>query len=235
MINKLAAIAKSYDRTIDFGKKGINLYNNLPSYITNDPDYLKWKTELENTTKSNSLKLITSYLLPAKNMEFIDLGCSLNLIFNGYDKWPSTYNGVDISQKTIQLLNKFVDEKKLQIGQLLCTSVHKTPFNNNHFDIGACIGVLEYYDKYFVQIIIKEAHRIIKPNGKLVLDIPNIKSQSGRIMMLIEEYMGRPDKFNLLPHQFENMIKKYFEIEETDSTVAELNNMGILYKLKCKK
>ena len=40
-------------------------------------------------------------------------------------------------------------------------------------------------------------HRIIKPNGKLVLDIPNIKSKTGKIMMKIEEYMGRPNKFNM--------------------------------------
>ena len=50
-------------------------------------------------------------------------------------------------------------------------------------------------------------HRILKPNGKLVLDIPNIESKSGKIMMKIEEYMRRPDKFNMNYQEFEKILK----------------------------
>ena len=80
-----------------------------------------------------------------------------------------------------------------------------------------------------------EAHRIIKPNGKFVLDIPNIESPTGRIMMLIEDYMGRPDKFDMLPQEFEDMLKNYFEIEETDRAGDEAGAMGFMYCLRCKK
>lgn len=80
-----------------------------------------------------------------------------------------------------------------------------------------------------------EAHRILKPNGKLVLDIPNIKSPTGRIMMLIEEYLGRPEKFNLLPQEFESMLQNYFEIEKTNRVDNESEDMGFGYYLRCKK
>lgn len=43
----LETIAKSYDRTIEFGRKGIDLYKDLPCYIKDNPDYPKWKAEME--------------------------------------------------------------------------------------------------------------------------------------------------------------------------------------------
>lgn len=235
MENQLELVAKSYDKTIDLGRKGIDLYNNLPDDITNDPYYPLWKNELESGTEGSVCIEIRDYLLPNKNMRFIDLGCALNLMFHGYDTWPSTYHGVDISVKTIELLNEFVEEKKLSIGSLYCGSIHETPFDDNYFDIGACIGVLEYFGKNFVEKVITEAHRIIKPNGKFVLDIPNIESPTGRMMMKIEEHMGRPDKFDMLPQEFEDMIKNYFYIEKTDRAIAESEAMGVMYCLRCRE
>jgi len=81
---------------------------------------------------------------------------------------------------------------------------------------------------------------VIKPGGKLVVDIPNTTSPSGRAMMMVEEYMGRPDKFNMLPHEFEDMISDYFEIVDSDRICAESRGesyMGSMYYyyLICKK
>lgn len=233
--NHLELIAKSYDKAIDFGRRGIDLYTELPDYITNDPDYPAYKTELEVGFEGSECIDIKNYLVPNTTMNFIDLGCCLNLMFKGYDKWPSTYHGVDISVKTIELLNEFVTKNKMQIGSLHCGSIHETPFDDNYFDIGACIGVVEYFEKDFVKKAIIEAHRIIKPDGKLVLDIPCINTPTGRVMMKIEEFMGRPDKFDMLPQEFEDIIKDYFEIEETNRTAVEGNSMGIMYCLRCKK
>lgn len=186
--NQLEIVAKSYDKGIDLGRKGIDLYKNLPEEIMNDPDYIKYKAELECGPDGSGAKEIREYLLPNLNMKFVDLGCCLNLIFRGYDKWPSEYYGVDISSETIKLLNEYVDKNKISIGSLYCSGIHETSFDENYFDIAACIGVLEYFEKDYVEKALKEAHRIIKPNGKLVLDISNIKSTTGKMMMKIEEY-----------------------------------------------
>jgi hypothetical protein len=72
----------------------------------------------------------------------------------------------------------------------------------------------------------------MKPGGRFVLDISNITSPSGRMAMMIEEYMGRPDKFDMLPHEFEDLIKDYFEIIDSDiilpsSSLARIVNICI--------
>ncbi|WP_097013991.1 class I SAM-dependent methyltransferase [Anaerocolumna aminovalerica] len=147
-------------------------------------------------------------------MKFIDLGCCLNLMFRGYDSWPSEYYGVDISKKTIQLLNEFVVQRNLFIGPLYCGSMHETPYNTNFFDSGACIGSLEYFEKDFVEKAITEFHRILKPYGKFVIDIPNIGSCECRIAMMIKDYLGRMDKFSMTTENLKicwNPISKFKE------------------------
>ena len=88
-MNQLKQFAKSYDRHfIEYGKNDSLSYDNLPDYITKDPDYLVWKAEIESglTTGSGNKEEIKNYLLPEKNMKFIQLGCSLNLINKEYHK-----------------------------------------------------------------------------------------------------------------------------------------------------
>jgi len=239
--NQLEQIAKSYDRHIfEHGKEDGLSYDNLPDYITSHPDYPHRVKENESDWEEVRRKKLRDYLSPAKNMNFIHLGCNLSLMLKGYDKWLSTYYGVDISKETIHLLYKYVVENSLSIGSLYCGSIHETPFAESYFDIGDCIGVLEYFERDFVLKAIQEFHRLMKPGSKFVLDIPNIASPSGRSAMMVEEYMGRPDKFDMLPYEFEEMTKDYFEIVDSDMICAKSRGesyMGSMcyYFLRCKK
>lgn len=229
--SQLRLIEKSYDTAIRLGRKGIDLYKDLPEHITHDPDYpIFEKMMMEEGDSNSGRKEIKDYLSPNNTMKFIDLGCCLNLMFRGYGVWPSIYHGIDISGKTIQLLNEFITEKRLAIGSLHCGSIHDTPFDDNYFDIGACIGVLEYFEKDFVASAIIEAHRIIKPDGRFVLDIPRIGSPECRIMMVIETHLGRPDRFDMSSPEFEDILENYFETEKKEKAGPMTQ-----YFLRCKK
>jgi len=229
--NQLELVAKSYDKGIDLGRRGIDSYKEFPEYITNDSDYFLFqKMRVDGTLSDSGRQEIIDYLSPMIDMNFIDLGCCLNLMFHGYDNWPSTYYGVDISSKTIQLLHEVVEKNHLTIGALYCGSMHETSYETEFFDIGACIGSLEYFEKDFVEKVIIEAYRILKPYGKFVLDIPDIGSHEFRITMIIEEYLGRTDKFDMTSQEFEDMLENYFEIQ-----IKEKVGPMIQYFLRCKK
>ena len=213
MDKKLEELKKSYDQAIDYGRKGIDLYENLPDFIVNDPNYQCYQKDAENDNSGS--EDIKNYLVPKSDMKFVDLGCCLNLMFREYDKWLSSYYGVDISEKTIQLLNNFVSSENLTIGSLYCGSIHETPYEDEQFDIGTCIGVLEYFTKDFVQLAVEEMSRIMKPQGKFVLDIPDIGSPACSIAMKIEEYLGRPDLYDLSVLEFEEILSKnHFKINK---------------------
>lgn len=212
---QLKKIADSYDKGIDLGRKGIDSYNNLPEEIVNHPSYnLFIKMRNEGRLSDSAGEEIYDFLCPTETMKFIDLGCCLNLMFGGYDQWESLYYGVDISPKTIELLREYSTKNKIRIGSLYCGSMHKTPFEENFFDIGCCIGSLEYFEDCFVKECIKEMHRIIKKSGKLVLDIPNAGTEEFEITALIEKSLGREDLFNLEAADFEQFIQSYFKIHK---------------------
>ncbi len=217
MEKHIELVAKSYDKAIEFGRKGIDLYKNLPDYITDDINYpLFLKLETEGSLSDSGRQEIKDFLSPNKDMKFIDLGCCLNLMFRDYDKWPSLYYGVDISTKTIELLQEFVSSRDIPIGGLFCGSMHQTPYPDNFFDIGSCIGSLEYFEKDFIEKAVMEFHRIIKPLGKFVLDIPDVGSPEFQITMKIEEYLGRTDRFYMSIQAFEDLLRACFKIEEKE-------------------
>ncbi len=217
MEKQLELVAKSYDREIDLGRRGRDSYSELPEHIKNDPDYPLFRKMREAESLSDSGRQeIVDYLSPVSGMKLIDLGCCLNLKYGGYKNWASTYYGVDISSKTIELLHEIVEKDQLVIGSLECCSMHETPFETSFFDIGTCIGSLEYFEKDFVEKVIIEAYRILKPNGKFVLDVPDIGSPECRITMIIEKYLGREDKYNISVKDFKGLIDHYFRVEKKE-------------------
>lgn len=102
MEEQLKQIAASYDKGIEYGSQGIDLYKDLPASILNDPDYeLYQKAAAEDKLSHSGSIEIQEFLAPAPGKKFADLGCCLNLMFRDYDKWTSSYYGVDISQKPL--------------------------------------------------------------------------------------------------------------------------------------
>ena len=63
MKNQLELVAESYDRGIELGRKGIDSYNNFPSYITNHPNYPLFQ-QMQMSVSDSSRKEIVEYLTP---------------------------------------------------------------------------------------------------------------------------------------------------------------------------
>lgn len=230
MNNHLEQIAASYDRGIELGRDG-DPYANLPPSITGHPFYPLFQRMRETNTFSDSARReIGEYLAPEPGMRFIDLGCCLNLMFAGYQDWPSTYYGVDISRKTIDLLRGYAAKNRLPVGDLYCGSMHETPYEADFFDIGECVGSLEYFEADFVRQCIREFHRVMKSGGRFVLDIPNLGSPECEICGLIEAHLGRPDRFDLSIESFEALIGDFFAIHH-----KEVVGPMIQYFLVCRK
>ena len=214
--NRLKAVATSFDRTLRSGKKGINQYCVLPGAIINDPAYPLYLKNQNAGRQDSGRKEIVEFLAPQRGMKFVDLGCCLNLIENGYALWPSEYYGIDISSEVIQELHIFLKRNGLEVGGLYHCGIHQVPVLENFFDVGACIGSLEYFRSTYIIRSLKEFHRILKPNARFVLDIPNSCSEEYRLSRKIESYLGRDDEFDLTVDEFERLLQGYFTIVKKD-------------------
>lgn len=214
--NTLQSIAVSFDRTIQSGRAGINPYRTLPKTITNHPAYPQYLKNQSARDQDSGRKEIVEFLAPQRGMKFVDLGCCLNLIDNGYSLWPSEYYGVDISSEVMRELDAFLKRNGLEVGGLYHCGIHQVPVSENFFDIGACIGSLEYFRSTYIVRSLKEFHRILKPGARFVLDIPNSYSKEYRVSQKIECYLGRGDEFDLTAAEFERLLRGLFTIVRRD-------------------
>lgn len=72
--------------------------------------------------------------------------------------------GVDLNRRAL------ITAKKSSCGELVCCDAHLLPFVDHFFDNIACLELLEHADDD--EGVIKEAHRVLSNNGKLVVSVP---------------------------------------------------------------
>ncbi len=157
------------------------------------------------------------FLDPRPGMRFLDAGCGASLANYRLDRWRSTYYGVDISSALIDAMRRFATRQQLVIGGLYVAEVAKLPFDDSFFDIAAVVGVLEYCTLDYMRRALPELHRAMKPDAKVVLDIPNLNHPHVDMMFRLEEYLGRPE----IAHSrvaFEEVLSPLFSVERVDDS-----------------
>ena len=94
--------------------------------------------------------------------KLIDIGCGRMPYRKELEPLVSSYTGVD-HPKVSKLY-------KSDIKPEILADAKKLPFRNSYFDIALLIQVLEHVDS--PEQVIKEAARVLKPNGVLILSVP---------------------------------------------------------------
>jgi len=85
--------------------------------------------------------------------------------------------GIDISSKILEVAKRKIKELNLKnVRELKIGDADKIPYPNKFFDWITCIGMFEYYPMEHVRKILLEFKRILKMNGKIVLDFPDINN-----------------------------------------------------------
>lgn len=109
----------------------------------------------------------------------LDIGC-----WNGYllerirdaGLYKDLY-GVDIVAEAVE-----VTRSKRFSAQVVDLNAELLPFPDGYFDGVTMLAVLEHiFDPYAV---IKEVHRVMRPGGELVIDVPNVASFTNRLRIL---------------------------------------------------
>ncbi|MGX7052297.1 class I SAM-dependent methyltransferase [Leuconostoc palmae] len=75
-----------------------------------------------------------------------------------------------------------------KIFQYNLGDVHKLPYKDNSFDKVISLGVIEHFHDN--QVIMKEMHHVLKPNGVVILMTPN-RNSFGRIDRLFKETLKK--------------------------------------------
>lgn len=215
MKERIGKISASYDRTVEFGSRGIDLYADLPDWITALPAFREFS---EATGCGSDHAAIRHFLDPRPGSRFLDMGCSANIITHRLYEWPSEYFGIDSSLETVRLLARHVAREGIRIGGVQHGTIDRMPFAGGFFDIAACVGVLEYYPIAYTAAVIPEVHRTLKRGGRFYVDIPNVDHPGCAVMEAVEERMGRPIALKASGEEFERLLPGLFSIVKVDAS-----------------
>ena len=114
---------------------------------------------------------ILTKAVPTPDAKLLEIGCENGdfLLYLRDHGWQAT--GIDISRHAVTLATK----QGLQVFQGELNELH---LESNEFDAIIMYHVLEHV--YSPRTFLREIHRILKPKGILIIEVPNIDSHSAK-------------------------------------------------------
>jgi SAM-dependent methyltransferase len=110
--------------------------------------------------------------LPFNNKKFLDIGCGSGDLIKIKENEGFESFGVEISKIAVKNGKKTGQNIELYDGKQL-------PFVDNFFDLINLGNVIEHV--HYINEILTEIKRVLKPNGLLTISVPNIESYDAQI------------------------------------------------------
>lgn len=214
-----------------------------------DLNYAKYLLE---KTKEDYQKIATdfsqkrSYIPPdflylkkfiKKDDRVLDLGCGNGRLYE--IKNEAEYFGVDFSEKMIEIA-----QKRYPQGKFLVADAFSLPFKNHFFDKVFCLSVFHHIpSKFYREQFLKEAKRVLKKDGLLILTVWNLLPKK-KIKLLLLKYTflkligkSKLDFFDMfLPWKDSRgkiVVNRYLHVFRRSELEKLLKRVGFLIK-ECK-
>jgi len=159
----------------------------------------------------------------------LDAGCGTGIYLPIIAKTAKKTYGIDFSEMGCEMARKHVKNNKNIIIKKADLS-KKLPFKDSYFDFILCSEVLEHIKDY--NLCLSELKRILKPNGFLLLTLPNFTFFS--VEHLREAFFSKDPthyhRYNVF--KWKDILSKYFHIKETKSVTNYFSILIFYLKLK---
>lgn len=172
-------------------------------------------------------RISATFELLDKGKRVLDLGVGggrLLGLCKKYNKYDELY-GLDISSVVVNRAKMTIKELTGDLSKVFIKRADindSLPFRANMFDAVTCIATLEHiFDPYFV---IAEIDRVLKPEGALILEVPNLVWLPRRLVVMLGKLPITADE-----EGWDGGHLHYFTFEETEKLLKE-NNFEIEYK-----
>lgn len=139
----------------------------------------------------------------APQTKLLDVGCAFGYFLGCCDKYGLETFGIEVSKSAIE------EARKETKARLFKHDVNRNLnlFENNYFDLVTAFDLIEHLDSPYK--FLKECHRILKIDGKIVITTPNL----GAIARLLikDKWHGFKDKthkYLFTPKSLEFLFKR---------------------------
>ena len=143
--------------------------------------------------QKKKIEIVLDFLETREGSRLLDLGCGDGFISAVLaKKMGAKAYGVDISKKAV---------KKAKEGGVIAKTLNldkeELPFDKESFDVVFCGDLLEHL--YDTEKLLENINRVLKPNGYLVISVPNIASWYNRGFLLL----------GMMPTWIESSLRTY--------------------------
>lgn len=149
------------------------------------------KGESNIGTFNEEFKSFKKLVKISKNDKVLDIATGTGNYLIEMVKHGANGHGIDISKKMLEVLERKMRKLNLISKiELNVASAEKIPYPDSYFDWVTCIGMFEYYPASYVKTVLKEIKRVIKPNGKVIVDFPDIENPKTHVFKENERNVG---------------------------------------------
>lgn len=160
----------------------VEFYNSSEAYL----NVLERRNESEYST---ILDVIQSYVVSGSVLEY---GCGVGLLSMLLAQRGYTVTAVHVSEQFIRAAKeKFGASSRITFEVVAAPPLR---FADNSFDVIATSSVLEHCTA--VDAILLEFQRLLKSNGLLVIETPNLLSPLSRLKLIVDRLVGRRKTFH---------------------------------------
>ena len=174
-------------KTLDFGLGTLDCPFYYPAMLetVKPSEPTDWHLRLfkKSLLKQAKLRQIVILLGPVSGQTCLDVGGDNGVISWNLRKLGGTWTSVDSSEKAVESIRRLVGERV----ELLEGS--KLPFADGSFDVVVIIDMLEHLQEDYQFVV--ECHRVLKPNGRLIFNVPHIKPLA--ILPPVRKMLGLTD------------------------------------------
>lgn len=175
--------------------KTTNLPNNIADYDSSDCDYIKyWQTR---QYEHEAEKMALSKLLPASGESMVDLGGGYGRLTPFYAPRFQEIRIVDTSEKHLKQAQVMFNSLGLKKVEVKKGDVCNLPFKSESQDTALMVRVMHHLRH--PERVFAEIHRVLKPDGILVLEFPNKCHFRALIRNLLKVNLGF--YFNIEPYE----------------------------------
>jgi len=104
------------------------------------------------------------------------LGCNNGSSACILSKYCEELIGVDINENAIEKAKSLIDRQGIKNTKFVNSNILKMPFKDNYFDGVYAFQILEHIYPEDMDIALKEIKRVLKPDGRIIVEFPTSNS-----------------------------------------------------------
>lgn len=136
-------------------------------------------------------------------LEVLEVGCGDGVSFDGAESPPVQ---IDVSPTRLQRV-------RARGGRLVCADAYDLPFGQASFELVLLVAVLEHTREPWR--ILREAHRVLRRGGRVIIVVPNDVSLSLGRLLLLRFPVRYPDHLTFFtPTRLGRWLGSGFEVVE---------------------